>query len=129
MPPRLPIRLRCGAASDGSFSNATHRIHCPVISTSRQFSISSRKSTDGVFKELTNERLAVPWIEALRKRDAGQADKVNGRMETGAERKLKPKRIKDSYHSVVCSCLAIYQNVEKHYANLTRSCLWLKIHG
>lgn len=61
----------------------------------------ARKSTDGVFRELTNERVAIPWAEALRKRDAGEKDKVDGTGDAVTERTLTPKRMSDSYHSVV----------------------------
>jgi acyl-coenzyme A thioesterase 9 len=67
----------------------------------RGFAVVGRKSTDGVFRELTNARVAVPWVEALRKRDAGEKDQVDGTNDAVGERELTPKRMRDSYHSVV----------------------------
>jgi acyl-coenzyme A thioesterase 9 len=73
----------------------------------RGFSAVRRRCTDGVFRELTNARVAVPWAEALRRRDAGEKDQVDGTNEVVEERKLTPKRMKDSYHSVVRPYLVI----------------------
>ena len=104
MPPRLPIRLR---AATQAVRDNTSRVpvaggnYCPR----RAFGVSSRRSTDGVFRELTKARVPVPWAEALRKRDAGEQDKVDGTKDAVKEMELVPKRMKDSYHSVVCCCL------------------------
>jgi len=70
----------------------------------RQFSISSRQQTDGVFRDLTNERVQVPWIEAFRKRqkEGDGPDKDEAQPATPADRDLSPKKMSDSYHSVVC---------------------------
>jgi hypothetical protein len=103
MPPRLPIRLRNLTRDNTAINSSAQqsRKHIPK----RDFTISCRKRTDGVFRELTNARLAIPWSEALRKRDAGEKDKVDGTKDVVPERNLEPKRMKDSYHSVVCCFL------------------------
>lgn len=98
MPPRLPIRLR----SVGAVHNSAKHHVIRNVTLRRSFAVSSKKSTDGVFRELTNARVAVPWREALEKRDAGEKDKVDGTKEATAERDLTPKKSSDSYHSVVC---------------------------
>jgi acyl-coenzyme A thioesterase 9 len=70
----------------------------------RQFSLTVSRRTDGVFRELTSVRVAVPWIQALRQKEAQDAAgvaKLTGKAELSTGRKLDPKRMKDSYHSVV----------------------------
>ncbi|KAF2256224.1 Thioesterase/thiol ester dehydrase-isomerase [Trematosphaeria pertusa] len=70
---------------------------------SRSFHSSSAKRTDGVFRELTAMRVRTPWIEALRKQQAEGKDPTaaSGKPEVPKDRKLSPKRMDDSYHSVV----------------------------
>jgi acyl-coenzyme A thioesterase 9 len=48
-------------------------------------------------------RVRTPWIEALRKKQNEGADPtaVSEKPSVPAERKLTPKRMSDSYHSVV----------------------------
>jgi acyl-coenzyme A thioesterase 9 len=74
-----------------------------VLKHARGFTHTTKLSTDGVFKELTAARVQTPWIEAFRKQQAGenQREKAGGQSEIPAERDLKPKRMSDSYHSVV----------------------------
>lgn len=72
-------------------------------STLRLFSSTPRTRTDGVFRDLTDQRVQMPWVEAFRKQqqegyDPGQ---IKGSPQTPKDRDLTPKKMKDSYHSVV----------------------------
>jgi acyl-coenzyme A thioesterase 9 len=71
--------------------------------TARTFHSTSTQWTDGVFRALTEQRVRTPWIEALRKQQAegttpGQA---SGKQEVPSDRDLSPKRMEESYHSVI----------------------------
>lgn len=48
-------------------------------------------------------RVRTPWVEAFRKQqqDAQQPSKPSGKPEVPENRDLSPKRMSDSYHSVV----------------------------
>ncbi|KAF1814424.1 Thioesterase/thiol ester dehydrase-isomerase [Eremomyces bilateralis CBS 781.70] len=69
---------------------------------SRQFHVQTKLNTDGVFKELTEQRVLTPWITALRSRQA-QDGKGAEPSEPGKpmRRTLEPKRMSDSYHRVI----------------------------
>ncbi|KAI4742309.1 Thioesterase/thiol ester dehydrase-isomerase [Aureobasidium sp. EXF-12298] len=69
----------------------------------RPFSSTIRPQTDGVFRALTENRIQTPWIDALREKERGGHDptKPSGKPETPNDRDLSPKRMSDSYHSVV----------------------------
>ena len=71
--------------------------------TVRSFSTTPRTRTDGVFRELTDQRVQMPWIEAFRKQQrAGHAQpQDSGVPQTPKDRDLSPKKMGDSYHSVV----------------------------
>jgi hypothetical protein len=71
--------------------------------TRRPFSTTIRTQTDGVFRALTENRIQTPWIDALREKERGGHDptKPSGKSETPNDRDLSPKRMSDSYHSVV----------------------------
>jgi hypothetical protein len=71
--------------------------------TRRSFSSTIRPQTDGVFRALTENRIQTPWIDALREKERGGHDptKPSGKSETPNDRDLSPKRMSDSYHSVV----------------------------
>jgi acyl-coenzyme A thioesterase 9 len=71
--------------------------------TRRPFSSTIRPQTDGVFRALTENRIQTPWIDALREKERGGHDptKPSGKPETPNDRDLSPKRMSDSYHSVV----------------------------
>lgn len=71
----------------------------------RTFSISAADRTDGVFRALTEERVQMPWVEAFRKQqtDGKAAHEPSGKPETPADRDLSPRKMQDSYHSVVRS--------------------------
>jgi hypothetical protein len=53
--------------------------------------------------DLTENRIQTPWIDALREKERGGHDptKPSGKSETPNDRDLSPKRMSDSYHSVV----------------------------
>lgn len=65
--------------------------------------MTARRQTDGVFRELTNQRVQVPWIEAFRKRQKEIEDATKGAQEhkTHVERDMTPRSMSASYHSVV----------------------------
>ena len=71
--------------------------------TLAKFHSSCTLSTDGVFRALTESRVQTPWIEAFRKqqREGQDPAKASQKPVTPANRKLEPKRMSDSYHSVV----------------------------
>lgn len=67
--------------------------------SSRAFSLSRRRTTDGVFRDLTDVRLAIPWSTALERREKGQVDQSHSISQ--AERDLSLKKMSDSYFSTV----------------------------
>ncbi|EGP82841.1 unnamed protein product [Zymoseptoria tritici ST99CH_1A5] len=76
----------------------------PVVH--RSFSAAIPCRTDGVFTALTNERVQIPWVEAFRKEQAekatgGKADGGGQQQTTKVERDLTPRKMSDSYHSVI----------------------------
>ncbi|KAI0585512.1 acyl-thioester hydrolase protein [Pyrenophora tritici-repentis] len=70
---------------------------------SRGFHTSPTRCTDGVFRELTSMRVRTPWIEALRQQQAEgkQPNERTGKPAVPKDRKLTPKHMDESYHSVV----------------------------
>ncbi|KAL1302748.1 hypothetical protein AAFC00_003099 [Neodothiora populina] len=70
---------------------------------SRLLSTTTQLQTDGVFRALTDERVAKPWIEALRQkqRDGHDPSKASGVPSLPADRDLSPRTMSDSYHSVI----------------------------
>ena len=85
--------------------NAPRRIQ--RLTTKRSFTVYSSRRTDGVYKELTNQRVPTPWIEAFRrKQEQEKQGKSSAQLQAGAAQagppaELKPKRMKDSYFAVV----------------------------
>ena len=69
----------------------------------RQFAVTAERQTDGVFRALTENRVQTPWIEALRKkqREGQDPTQASGKQETPSDRDLSPRKMSDSYHSVV----------------------------
>jgi hypothetical protein len=74
----------------------------------RRISLTACRRTDGVFRELTAARVQQPWIEAFQQKqekeqDGGSADPGPAKPLTPADhnRDLAPKKMHDSYHSVV----------------------------
>jgi acyl-coenzyme A thioesterase 9 len=76
-----------------------------ICQHARAFSISSQRQTDGVFRELTNQRVQKPWIEAFRDQQSQShtASQPPTPPLSPKDRDLTPKRMKDSYYSVVRS--------------------------
>ncbi|KAI1546465.1 hypothetical protein PtrSN002B_002774 [Pyrenophora tritici-repentis] len=74
-----------------------------VSRMSRGFHTSPTRCTDGVFRELTSMRVRTPWIEALRQQQAEgkQPNERTGKPAVPKDRKLTPKHMDESYHSVV----------------------------
>ncbi|GAB1742434.1 hypothetical protein NU219Hw_g7981t2 [Hortaea werneckii] len=92
-----PSTIRWLSRTKPAGIRATHYRHC------RGFSLSATRRTDGVFRELTDQRVQVPWIEAFQKRqkEGQDASQPSGKPETPPDRDLTPKKMSDSYHSVV----------------------------
>lgn len=80
---------------------------CQRQKAMRWLSTTSRRRTDGVFRELTDQRVQMPWVDAFRKQQKEGYDpaQTKGPPETPKDRDLTPKKMKDSYHSVVSSKL------------------------
>jgi acyl-coenzyme A thioesterase 9 len=57
------------------------------------------RQTDGVFRELSDERLPMPWIEAFRMQQ--KAGSTQAEDSLPSQRDLSPRKMKDSYHRVV----------------------------
>lgn len=73
-------------------------------SQQRGFTACTALRTDGVFRALTGERVQKPWIEAFREQQSGQrAQEEAQQPSTPKNRDLSPKKMSDSYHSVVGS--------------------------
>ena len=66
----------------------------------RSFSVCSRCRTDGVFRELTEMRTRVPFIEAFKKHQE-EAIKSQPMSTVKVERDLNPKTMSDSYTRIV----------------------------
>ncbi len=76
----------------------------PVTCQSKRwFTNSPRRTTDGVYRELTAMRIRTPFIEAFRKQqdqqEQGEASDTGSK--PAAKPDLAPKSMKDSYHRVV----------------------------
>lgn len=86
-----------GCGSTISSSPATLSASC------RSFHCSPTPRTDGVFRELTAMRVRTPWIEALRQQqaEANHPSEPSKKAELPKDRKLTPKRMSESYHSVI----------------------------
>jgi acyl-coenzyme A thioesterase 9 len=74
-----------------------------LVGLSRNFHSSPVQRTDGVFKELTSMRVRTPWVEAFRQQQSEEkgASEPSGKPEVPKDRKLTPKHMDESYHSVV----------------------------
>ncbi|EFY88806.1 acyl-coenzyme A thioesterase 9 [Metarhizium acridum CQMa 102] len=86
----------------------------------RQLCNTPRLQTDGVFRALTEQRMQVPWIEAFRKQQSEMANKSHSEPRAPAKPDLTPKKMSDSYHSVILplaqepSLLDTYLNATGH---------------
>ncbi len=69
-----------------------------------QLHTTSAQKTDGVYKALTEMRVRIPWIEALRKqREEGNGPATSpSSLSHPSDRGLKAKKMSDSFHKVVC---------------------------
>jgi len=73
----------------------------PVV-YGRAFSTSRPNHTDGVFRALTENRVQTPWVEAFeRQQKEGHDPTKPSGPSLDKERDLSPKKMSDSYHSVV----------------------------
>ncbi|KAI9815073.1 MAG: hypothetical protein M1827_002916 [Pycnora praestabilis] len=96
---------RCRAVLRGFQARTRQLRRVPAIPQQlvRKLHTSSPCYTDGVYRALTDQRVKVPWVEALRKqREEGyDPTKASCKPATPANRKLEPKKMSDSYHRVV----------------------------
>jgi acyl-coenzyme A thioesterase 9 len=76
---------------------------CAAPLAHRGFHTSSPQQTDGVFRELTSMRVRTPWVEALQRQKADNKPpgEPSGQSEVPKDRDLSPKRMSESYHSVI----------------------------
>ena len=89
-PKLAPKAFKPPAGYLGSLSNRS----------SRPFHACSTWQTDGVYRDLTNMRVRIPWIQALRESEK-EAETMPGKPADPASRDLKAKRMADSFHRVV----------------------------
>lgn len=73
----------------------------------RQLCNTPHRQTDGVFRALTEQRMQVPWIEAFRKQQHETANKSQREPPAPAQPDLTPKKMADSYHSVVSAASSV----------------------
>lgn len=94
---RLSLASHCRYPQSHSVSIGPSALAC------RSFQSSGSQKTDGVFRALTEQRVRTPWIEALRKQqnEGINPAEASGKQQVPKERDLTPKRMDDSYHSVV----------------------------
>lgn len=69
----------------------------------RHFHTAPACHTDGIYRDLTNMRVRTPWVEALRKQreEGDEPTKKSTEPSTPTDRDLTPKKLSDSFHSVV----------------------------
>ncbi|EMC97194.1 hypothetical protein BAUCODRAFT_443059 [Baudoinia panamericana UAMH 10762] len=74
-----------------------------VASSQRSLTTTSVRRTDGVFRQLTDQRVQTPWIEAFRKRQREGHDAAPGEKKpsTPSNRDLTPKKMSDSHYSIL----------------------------
>ncbi|KAF4551692.1 Hypothetical protein D9617_12g035800 [Elsinoe fawcettii] len=75
-----------------------------VVPSSRLFSNSAIRRTDGVFRELTESRIQTPWIDAFRAKEEAEASGKAGSSSqpaTPSDRDLSPRKMSDSYYSTI----------------------------
>jgi acyl-coenzyme A thioesterase 9 len=77
-------------------------LRCAARQT-RLVATTAPRTTDGVFRGLTDGRLPTPWIEAFRnQQQQKQSSQAHAARDCRPrERDLSPKRMSDSYHRVV----------------------------
>jgi acyl-coenzyme A thioesterase 9 len=94
---------------DGLISRFAVNRRTTIASKLRPFSTTWSAQTDGVFRKLTEMRVPVPWIDALRDRqrkikelgNAGDGVKITSSETSSEEHNIAPKRMSDSYVSVI----------------------------
>ncbi|KAL2355627.1 HotDog domain-containing protein [Cryomyces antarcticus] len=100
----LSRRTACSKLLNAIYpARPTQVVARPYRLLDRKLHTTARCSTDGVFRALTESRIETPWIEALRKKQHEDLDpsKPSGKPESPTNRNLEPKKMSDSYHSVV----------------------------
>lgn len=94
-PTKVALQRTCQALRNNGVQSQLQS----TLTTRRGFSSSFPRRTDGVFRELTSMRVRTPWVKALREQQGGK--QPIERPEVPKNRDLPPKRMSDSYHSVV----------------------------
>lgn len=130
-PPRMRVRARIRAPAPHVYSSslrpsvAQAHASTPYASSSRgagapcarALSTARALRTDGVFHALTNHKISMPWIEALERSRARTASEGSGGQEQehigGGVKDMTPKRMADSYHSVVSFRLGLRERMWK----------------
>lgn len=95
------IAMRCAMRAHQCANTQT----CRLVQI-RHLCCTPRWQTDGVFRALTEQRMQVPWIEAFRKQQRERDQKHPIQPPAPAKPDLTPKKMSDSYHSVVSSTRA-----------------------
>lgn len=102
---KFPTACRCASRRvlQQNIRPARSQLHnVSTTQSTRDFSSSASRSTDGVFRELTSARVPTPWIEALRRKEAGlEVNEVVSDTTEAKEKRMEGKRMSESYHSVV----------------------------
>ncbi|KAB8621930.1 hypothetical protein FH972_026039 [Carpinus fangiana] len=70
-----------------------------TASQTRPFHATRAQATDGVFRDLSDNRLPMPWIEAMKRQQEGTMEEALPKSKK--DRDLTPKKMSDSYHRVV----------------------------
>ena len=70
-----------------------------------QLHTTAARYTDGVYPALTEMRVKIPWIEALKNQNNKDTKNDSTTPTTPTNRDLTPKRMSESYHRVVESIL------------------------
>lgn len=101
---RTSSLMSCKASVGGIVCNTARAArYRPLRDLRRSFSAGRQCRTDGVFRELTAQRVPTPWIEAFRQQqkigNASTSEPVIAQAQK--KRDLAPKRMKDSHFSIV----------------------------
>lgn len=76
-------------------------VRTAVAGQPRWLRTTSPRTTDGVFRGLTDGRLPTPWIEAFQMQQDGRSAAPPQEGGSQDRRRLSPRRMSDSYHRVV----------------------------
>lgn len=75
----------------------------------QSFTTTSTRLTDGVYTELTAMRTRTPFVDAFRRQQEGAKSVMKAiAPKTPSKPDVTPKKMQDSYHSVVCHVRHIF---------------------